>query len=415
MRISTTLLALAFLGSFASLTAGENWPQFRGPAGDGHADARGLPVKWSETENVRWKTAIHDKGWSSPVVWGDQVWMTTALADGKQMFAVCVDRDTGKIVHDLKIFDVEKPEFCPDFNSYASPTPVIEAGRVYVHFGTYGTACLDTATGKVLWQRRDLPCNHHRAPGSSPILYGDLLILTFDGFDVQYLAALDKSTGKTVWKKDRAIDFPSPDGDLRKAYCTPTVIEVDGKPQLIAPAAEATIAYNPKTGEELWRVIQGGMNVATRPVYGQGKVFLTTGAGGLQLLAVRPDGTGNVTKTHLDWTYKKAVPTRPSPLLIEDDLYMVSDGGVASCLEAKTGKPVKDVRLNGKFSASPVFADGRIYFADQEGTTFVVEASPELKVLAANKLDEGCMASPAVAGKGLFLRTRTHLYRLEQK
>jgi outer membrane protein assembly factor BamB len=395
---------------------GENWPEFRGPTADGQSRATGLPLTWSETENIRWKTAIHDKGWSSPVVWDKQVWMTTAREDGKELFAVCVDLESGKILHDIKVFDIEKPAFCIAFNSYASPTPAIEAGRVYVHFGSAGTACLDTATGKVLWTRQDLPCDHWRGAGSSPILYKDLLILTFDGHDVQYVAALDKATGKTVWKTDRNIDYTNPDGDLHKAYATPAVIEVQGKPQLICPSAEATLAFDPLTGKEIWRVTHGGMNEASRPLCGHGKVYLTCGHIG-RLVAIRPDGSGNITRTNLEWTLdnKGKVPTRPSPLLLGDLLYLVSDGGVASCVEARTGQLVGTQRLQGAFSASPIYADGKMYFPSQEKITYVVKPGPEMKILAANKLDEGCMASPAVAGKAIILRTRTHLYRIEQK
>src|SRR5689334_22957571 len=192
--LTTLALVVAALG-------GDNWPRFRGPDGDGHSDAKKLPLTWSETQNVVWKTSIHDRGWSSPVVWGDQVWLTTATEKGREMYAVCLDRATGKVVHDIKVFEVPNPDPLGNpMNTYASPTPVIEEGRVYVHFGSYGTACLDTKTGKRLWERRDLTCNHWRGPASSPILYRDLLILTFDGYDVQYLAALDKATGKTVWK-----------------------------------------------------------------------------------------------------------------------------------------------------------------------------------------------------------------------
>src|SRR5262249_15385914 len=202
----------------APLSAADNWPEFRGPTADGHAAAKGLPIEWSETKNVVWKTKIHDKGWSSPVVWGKQIWMTTALADGKELFAVCVDFDSGRIIHDVKVFDVEEPFFCHPFNSYASPTPAVEKGRVYVHYGSAGTACLDTQSGKVLWERRDLPCDHFRAAGSSPVLYDSLLILTFDGYDQQYLAALDKTSGKTVWKKDRKTAWEVANPDFHKGY-----------------------------------------------------------------------------------------------------------------------------------------------------------------------------------------------------
>jgi outer membrane protein assembly factor BamB len=411
----TTLLLLLAALPAAAADRDASWPEFRGPTGDGHARASGLPVRWSETDNVRWKTPIHDKGWSSPVVWGDQVWLTTATADGKRMYAVAIERGTGKVVYDIKLFDVAKPQWAPDENSYASPTPAIEAGRVYVHFGSYGTACLDTVTGKVVWARRDLPCNHWRGPASSPILFENLLILTFDGYDYQYVTALDKTTGKTVWRADRTIRYGTDNGDLKKAFATPTVIEVGGRPQLISPAAVATTAYDPRTGRELWRVYHGGMNAAERPVFGAGHVFLTSGDGGLNLIAVRPDGQGDVTRTHLDWKTNRNVPHRASPVLVGDYLYMANDGGVASCLDARTGTPVWQRRLGGQFWASPIYADGRLYFANAGGETFVIEPGRACKVLAVNRLDDGCMASPAAVGRSLFLRTKTHLYCLEQK
>jgi outer membrane protein assembly factor BamB len=401
----------------SAVGASEDWPQFRGPRGDGRADDAKLPVKWSEKKNVVWKTAIHDKGWSSPVVWGSQVWMTTALVDGRQLFAVCIDRASGKIIHDLKVFDVEKPSrLWQSYNSFASSTPAIEEGRVYVHFGTYGTACLDTKKGKTLWARRDLPCDHFRGAASSPILYRDLLIVHFDGVDVQYVVALDKATGKTVWKKDHNLDDRVTNPDRKKAYGTPTVITINGKPQLISPAASATTAYDPRTGEELWRVYHGGMNVAALPLFGLGKLFLCTGDGGERLLAVRPDGRGDVTKTHIDWRLKnELVPSHSSPLLVDDLLYMVNKSGIAACVDAKTGKPVWQERLGGTYWASPLYASGHLYFFSEEGVSHILKAGRVCKKLTANKLDEGCRASPAVAGKALFLRTEMHLYRIENR
>ena len=409
------LLLLAAL-SPAGADAAQNWPQFRGPRGDGKSDATGLPLTWSETKNVVWKTPIHDKGWSSPVVWGDQVWLTTAREDGTRLYAVCVDRNTGKVVHDLTVFEVEKPAFCHPTNSYASPTPAIEEGRVYVHFGTYGTACLDTKTGQKLWERRDLHCDHFRGPASSPILYDGKLFVHFDGVDVQYVVALDKATGKTVWRKDRGTDFkPDINPDLKKAFGTPAVLTIDGKPQLVSPAASATMAYDPRTGEELWRVYHGGMNVAAPPLQGLGKLFLCTGDGGLRLLAVRP-GHGDITATNIDWKRKESVvPSRSSPLLVGDLLYMVSEEGLASCVEAKTGREVWRVRLGGRYWAAPLYAEGRLYFFSEAGVTHVGEAGRAWKELAANKLDDGCMASPAASGKSLFVRTKTHLYRIEDR
>jgi outer membrane protein assembly factor BamB len=412
MRI--TLLLIAAAVTSAGALGAENWPEFRGPHGDGHADATGLPTHWSESENVRWKTPIHDKGWSSPVVWGDQVWMTTATADGKQLFVLCVDRETGKVLHDRKLFDVEKPGTCFPTNSYASPTPAIEAGRVYVHFGSPGTACLDTATGKTLWTRRDLPCNHWRAPASSPILYKNLLILQFDGYDYQYVVALDKATGATVWKADRDIHYGTDNGDLKKAFATPTIIEVDGKPELISPAAVATTAHDPETGRVLWRIYHGGMNASQRPVFGHGLVFLNSGDGGDKELAVRPDGSGDLPRSHVAWTSGKGVPNHASVVLAGDQLYMAMKGMV-TCLEAKTGTLVGQQRLAGEFWASPLYADGHLYFANDDGETYVLEPGNTSKVVATNRLDDGCMASPAAVGKSLILRTKTHLYCLEQK
>jgi outer membrane protein assembly factor BamB len=410
MRYLAALLACLASASLAS--AADNWPEHRG-SDNGKSDARGLPIHWSEKDNIRWKTPIHDKGWSSPVVWGDQIWLTTAREDGKELYALCIDRSSGKILRDEKMYEIKKPEFCHPFNSYASPTPALEEGRVYIHFGTYGTCCLDTKSYKKLWERRDLHCDHFRGPGASPIIYGDLLILSFDGFDVQYVIALNKKTGETVWKKDRGITDLVKNGDMRKAYATARVIEVGGKPLLIVPGPAATMAYDPKTGEEIWRVVHGGMNVSARPLYGFDRLFLTTGDQGMQLLALRPEGKGDITG-NIDWKTTKGVPTRSSMLLIDDLLYMVANQGVASCLEAKTGKPVWQERVGKNYCASPVYAEGRLYFASQEGEFHVLAAGREAKVLAVNKLDAGCMASPAIVGKSLIVRTKTHLYCIEQ-
>jgi outer membrane protein assembly factor BamB len=359
--------------------------------------------------------AVPGKAWSSPVVWGDQVWLTNAPADGKELCALAFDRRTGKALHEVKVFDVPKPAFCNPTNSYASSTPCIEEGRIYVHFGSEGTACLDTTTGQKLWERRDFPCNHWRGPASSPILWRDRLFVHFDGYDLQYIVALDKKTGQTLWKKDRSFDYGKLDGDLKKAYATPSVIEIDGKPQLVSPAAFGTIAYDPLTGEEIWKVVQGGMNVAARPLYLDGRFILCTGDGGLRLLAVRAGGSGDVTGTHIEWKTAKNVPSRSSPILVGDNLYMVNESGVVSQLDARTGTALRQERLAGKYWASPICAEGRLYFCNDEGVTYVVDVSRGWKVLAANRLDDGFMASPAVADKTLILRTRSHLYCIGQK
>jgi outer membrane protein assembly factor BamB len=236
--MSTKILPVLLLTLSSTVMRGaENWPQFRGPDGTGHSDARGLPLQWSETRNVVWKTPIHDRGWSSPVIYGKQVWLTSASKDGRELFVICIDRDSGKIIKDWKLFDVAQPQFVHAFNTAASPTAVIEEGRVYITFGAAGTAAIDTKTFKVIWERRDIECNHFRGAGSSPVLFGNLLLMHFDGSDQQFVMALDKKTGKTVWQTRRSIDFqdldkngkPAAEGDLRKAFSTPHVERINGR------------------------------------------------------------------------------------------------------------------------------------------------------------------------------------------
>jgi outer membrane protein assembly factor BamB len=404
------------------------WPEFRGPWGNGlaappgDAKPRGLPLRWSEKENVKWKTPIPHCGWSTPVVLGGQVWLTTATLDGHDFFAICVDADTGKIVLSEKVFHADNPEpLGNNVNCYASPSPVIEPGRVYVHFGSYGTACLDAATGKPLWERRDLPCRHFRGPGSSPILWEGLLVLTFDGVDVEYLAALDAKTGRTVWKTDRSTRWddldaqgkPTREGDLRKAFSTPLVIDVGGNRQLISAGSKALFSYDPRTGQELWTVRHTAHTAVLRPVFSHGLVVFCTGLGKPELWAVRPDGKGDVTAAHVAWKVEKGAPKTPSPIVVDDLLYAVNDDGMGMCIEVATGKEVWRERIGGTFAASPVYGDGRLYFFNQQGKATVLKAGRTFEVLAANTLDAGCMASPAVSGKALFVRTKTHLYRIK--
>lgn len=398
------------------------WPQFRGPEGNGVAASRNLPLTWSESSNVRWKTEIHGRAWSSPIVMDSQIWLTTATPDGKELSVASVDPDDGKIVRDLKLFDVANPQEAHPFNSYASPTPVAEPGRLYVTFGSPGTAALDTRTGKVLWERRDLQCNHFRGSGSSPIIFRNLLIMHFDGIDVQYVVALDKDTGKTVWKTPRSIDFkdlgpdgkPIGDGDFRKAFATPLIVEVQGRPLLISLGGKATYAYEPMTGKEVWRLEDRTSHTAsTRPVAGHGLIFYATGWERSKLNAIRPEGTGDITATNVVWQFTRGVPNKPSILVVEDLIFMVNDTGIASCLEAKTGALVWQSRIGGTFSSSPLYAQGRVYLFDEDGKTTVIEAGRQFKVLAENQLDNGFMASPAVIGDALILRTSRDLYRLE--
>ena len=408
MRACLSLFILCLLAITATISA-EDWNQFRGASGNGKAPAE-LPLEFSESDGIAWKVPLAGKAWSSPVIWKKQIWVTNALPDGHKLWALCFDLETGKKIHDILVFDVAEPQFCIAKNSYASPTPVIEEGRIFVSFGAHGNACIDTATGKTIWGRRDLQCNHYRSPASSPIPYGDLYILHFDGFDKQYVVALDKKTGKTRWTHHRAFNFRTDNGDRKKAFGTPAVITHKGLTQLIAPAAVATESLDPLTGKLLWTVSTGGMNASARPIYGHGLVFITNGMG--RMSAVRPEGKGELQGKNIAWASKRGVPKKSSLILDGKLLFMVSDLGVASCVDAETGKAHWTERLGGNYAASPIFAGGRIYFFNEDGDIPVIEAGKKFKLLARNKLADGFMASPAISGNSLILRTKSNLYRI---
>jgi outer membrane protein assembly factor BamB len=422
-------LTLALLALAAS-AAPADWPEFRGPWGNGYAAAPGntqplgLPLRWSETNNVKWKTEIPHRGWSTPVVLGNQVWLTTATVDGHDFFALSVEADTGKIRFNEKLFHSDNPESLGNgasMNCYATPSPVIEPGRVYVHFGRFGTACLDTGTGRVIWKREDIQCRHYRGPSSSLIAFEDLLILTMDGVDVQYLMALDKQDGHTVWKTDRSVAWNdenvpgqmAKDGDLRKAHSTPLVVTAAGKTQMLSVGAKAAYSYDPRTGRELWRVQYNDWSAAPRPVFDRGLAFFVTGLSKTELLAVKTDGQGDVTDTGVAWRLRTRVGKYASPLIVDGLLYTAAEESFISCLDAATGQSVWTERIGGKHAASPVYADGRLYFFSQQGTTTVLKPGRAFEVLATNQLADGFMASPAISGKAFYLRTKTRLYRVE--
>lgn len=427
--MNKSILAGLLLGLIPLLQAARaDWPEFRGPTGDGQVPApaagkqAGLPLTWSETNNVRWKTEIPFRGWSTPVAMGNQIWLTTATLAGNDFYAVCVDAATGRIVFNEKVFHCDQPEPLGNaVNCYASPSPVIEAGRVYVHFGSYGTACLDTSNAKVLWQRTDLPCRHFRGPGSSIVAFRNLIIVTMDGIDVQYIAALDKATGKTVWKTDRSAEWndlgadgkPQGNGDFRKAYSTPLIADCGGKYQIFCPAAKALYSYDPLTGKELWKVRHNCFSAAARPVYANGLAFMLTGLMEAEMVAVRVGGQGDVTGSQVAWRCSQGAGRTPSPILVGDLLYMLNDDGRVTCLETATGKQVWQDRVGGSYCASPIHADGHIYFCSTQGKSTVLKAGRTFEILATNVLATGCMASPAVLDKALILRTKTHLYRIE--
>ena len=397
------------------VAAAEDWPQFRGPTGQGHSTERGLPVDWSETQNIAWKTPVPGVGWSSPVVAGGRVWLTTSIDTGARLpidsslRVLAFDAATGKEVVNVEVFRNRSAGYINQKNSRASPTPILEGDRVYVHFGAEGTAAL-TTSGEIVWKTQQYKFESQHGAGGSPVLHGDLLIFNCDGWaDDAFVVALDKNTGKTRWKTNRRVPFS-------QAYTTPLIIRVGERDQLVSVGAYRTSAYDPTTGREIWRAgYKDGFSNVPRPVFGHGLVFIATGFNDPTMIAVRPDGTGDVTKTHLAWTVARAAPFTPSPILVGDELYMMNDIGILSCLDARTGMTLWQARLPGNYSASPVFADGRLYFQSEEGVTTIVAPGKEFRRLSVSRLDGEMLATMAVSDASMFIRTDTHLYRISAK
>lgn len=401
----TSLLWLSAVGG----PAVGQWLQFRGPQGQGKAGTANLPTLWSESENVAWKTAIPGLGWSSPVVDSRQIWLTTATADGRSLRAIAVDTSSGKLLHDVEVFHIDQPESINPKNTYASPTPVLDEEHVYVHFGTYGTACLDRETASIVWTNQELKLEHKEGPGSSPVLWKDRLIIPCDGMDVQFVAALDKATGKLLWKTNRTGTL-DPNPDFRKAYSTPLVLEVNSRVEAICVGADQVISYDPMTGSELWKVRYKGFSNVPVPVLGEGAVFICTNYARPTLLAIKLGGQGDVTDTHVLWEATRQVSAIPSALYLDGRVYMVSNGGVLSCLDAKSGDSLWQKRLGGKYAASPVFAGGNIFLCSESGETTVLQ--PPDQIISTNALEGEILATPAIFEDSLFIRTNSHLYRI---
>ncbi len=435
------LALFLFLLSSVALQGTDVWPQFRGPQGNGVAKASNVPVKLDPGKNLEWRTPLPGKAWSSPVIADGSIWLTSAvevapsedevekllaedgvepkkfkqkqIAKSIRLLVLEVDLKSGKLKREIELAVAEKPDSIHKQNSYASPTPFLEDGKLYAHFGTYGTWCLDTESGDVLWETR-LPLEHSVGPGSSPFIFKDLLILICDGVDAQYVAALDKHSGDEIWRKYRP-EMRAKSGDQKKSYCTPIVVTPKGgKPQLICMGSQWLISYEPATGDEIWKVDHGsGFSVVPRPVFSEKEqlVYISTGFGKPELWAVRPDGKGDITDSDkIVWTEMKRIPSRPSPLLVDDELYVITDGGIMTCFNAADGGNHWTERVSGNYSASPLLADGRIYVASHEGKVTALEPGTKFKVVAESDLGEQIMASPVALDGRLIVRSVDALY-----
>lgn len=412
MRFTCLALACLLLGS--ALALGNDWPEFRGPTGQGHFTGGPLPRTWGPMKNVVWKQEIPGAGWSSPAVCQGRVFLTTSVPDEEKNYslrALALDAASGKVLWDREVLREESSN-SPRIhtkNSHASSSPLVHDGKLYVHFGHMGTACLDL-NGAVVWKNTDVTFAPVHGNGGSPVFVDGVLIFSCDGGEEHFVVGLDARTGKQLWRTDRHTDAAK-----KFSFSTPLVIQVQGRKQVVSAGSNAVCAYEPRTGKEIWRVRYDGYSVVPRPVLGHGLLFVCTGYESPKLLAVRVDGTGDVTDTHVAWTVAKGVPLTPSPLLVGEALYLVADNGIVSCLETRTGKQLWQERLNGKFSASPLYANGLVYLQDEDGVGTVLKAGKEFAVVARNDLQERTLASFAAAGKALFVRTEHHLYRFEER
>ena len=432
LALSSVALSSLVIACCATAQASDrlNWPVRTGPTLDFHVseqDAKGVPTEWSEDpkKNIAWQLDLEGFGHSVPVIGHGRVWLTAATKDGKQQYFYCIDQATGKVLHHKLLYENAEPEpLKNEINTYASPTCALEDDAVYVHFGTYGTARLDPGTLNVVWDRKNIQCRHFRGPGSSPILWKDLLILTFDGIDAQFLMALNKHTGETVWRTDRTTDYgdldengqPKLEGDLRKAYSTPGLIEVNGQAQIVSVGSRAAFAYDALTGKELWTIRHDDFNASSPPAFFENHAILNTGSRGSNLLSVRLDDTtrGDVSESHVVWNRDKGNSDLSAPILIGDRIFSVLNNGVLNCVDAKNGNEIWKDRIEGTFTASPVTANGLIYFCNEEGVCFVVKAADQFELVSKNTLSEGMRASPSAADGRLFLRTFTRLYAIGQ-
>jgi outer membrane protein assembly factor BamB len=416
------LFSLTFLfNSSPACSQDKNWTHFRGSNLDGLALTQNIPLKWDES-SVKWKTGIHDNGYSSPVIYNNQIWVTSAKADGKELYAVCIDFNTGEIIYDIKVFTPDEVEGKHSLNTYASPTPCIERGFVYVHYGSAGTACINTKNGSIVWKSTEFKCKHVQGPASSPIIYKNMLILHFEGTDVRYIVALDKSNGKFIWKSDRPAEpYEALTKIGRKAYTTPIILKVKGRDLLISNGSAICIAYDPNNGKEIWRVLGGAESTISMPFTEKGIVFWYTGFAVAadrtqytELLAVNPDGEGDITGTNVIWKKQYGLSRNQclTPVIKDGLIYTVTTRNSLMCIDAATGEEVWSTHVTSNFDASPLYIDGNIWFFSVKGEVLVIKAGRKYEVVAENQLESGIWATPAVLRNSMIIRTQKYLFRI---
>jgi outer membrane protein assembly factor BamB len=420
-RLSYFILAAMLFISWPVNSQVQNWTHFRGSSSSGLAESENIPLKWDDSA-IKWKREIHDKGYSSPVVFENQIWVTTAKDDGKELYAVCLDFITGEIIFDIKVFSPDEPEEKHQLNTYATPTPCIENGFVYVNYGNAGTACINSTNGSVVWKNSDFKCKFVQGPASSPVLYKNLVILHYEGVDVQYLVALDKSNGKLRWKSDRPVGPYEPLPEIgKKAYITPLIINVKGNDLLISNGSAVCIAYDPATGKEIWRVVDGAESTIAMPITENGVVYWYTGfmvAGDgsryTDLVAVNPDGQGDITATNIIWKKKDELAHNQmlTPVIRDGLIYTVNSRNTLMCIDAKTGEEVWSMHVTSDYDASPLYINGNVWFFSAKGEILVLKAGRKYEVVAQNKTDSGIFATPAVLRNSMILRTQNFLYRI---
>jgi outer membrane protein assembly factor BamB len=425
-RTFSFFLTIAFMFLFQTTLFSQDskWTHFRGSKLNGISTETNVPISWNDTTNVAWKTDIKGKGWASPVVYGEQVWISTATNDGKEMWGECIDLKTGKLIYDILLFKQDSVHRKHSINSYATPTPCIEDGFVYLNYGSRGTACVNTTNGEIVWKRNDLVVEHIQGTGASLMLYKEMLIVHYEGTDFQYIIAFNKRTGEIIWRADRPKELYTgiePIG--KKSYCTPLVININGKDLMISNGSTVCIAYEIETGKEVWRVVEGEDSSIAMPIYEDGIVYFYTslmtppgnGEKFVEFLAIDATGTGDITKTNILWRHKGPILQLLTPLIKEGVIYTVDTKNTLIVFDAKTGAQTYTQKLKEKYHSSPLWVEGKVYLTSVKGETIVLKAGKIPEMISTNKVEGDVYATLAIVQNSILIRTDMSLFRIKGK